>query len=155
MPVGAYGGKREIMECVAPLGPVYQAGTLSGNPLAMVAGLETLKILKEPGVYEELEKKSQLLCHGFKERALVLGVPMYHTRVGSMFTNFFTDQEVTDYASAKTSDTAKFAKFFAGMLEHGINIAPSQFEAGFVSLAHTEDDIQKTLEACYKVLKCL
>ncbi len=155
LPVGAYGGKREIMECVAPLGPVYQAGTLSGNPLAMVAGLETLKILKEPGVYEELEKKSQLLCHGFKERALVLGVPMYHTRVGSMFTNFFTDQEVTDYASAKTSDTAKFAKFFAGMLEHGINIAPSQFEAGFVSLAHTEDDIQKTLEACYKVLKCL
>lgn len=155
LPVGAYGGRREIMECVAPLGPVYQAGTLSGNPLAVAAGLETLKILKTPRVYEELEKKTQMLCQGFRERALVLGVPMFHTRVGSMFTNFFTERQVTDYASAKTSDTARFAKFFTGMLEHGISIAPSQFEAGFVSLAHTEEDIQRTLEACFSVMKSL
>jgi glutamate-1-semialdehyde 2,1-aminomutase len=155
LPVGAYGGRQEIMECVAPLGPVYQAGTLSGNPLAVAAGLETLKILKTPGVYEELEEKAQMLCQGVRERALVLGVPMYHTRVGSMFTNFFTEREVTDYASAKTSDTARFAKFFTGLLERGISIAPSQYEAGFVSLAHAVEDIQRTREACLDVMKSL
>lgn len=155
LPVGAYGGRREVMECVAPLGPVYQAGTLSGNPLAMTAGIETLKVLKNPGVYEELERKTRTLCHGFRERALVLGLPMFQTRVGSMFTNFFTDREVTDYASAKSSDTARYARFFTGMLERGISLAPSQFEAGFVSLAHTEEDVQKTLEACFAVMKSL
>ena len=155
MPVGAYGGRRDIMEKVSPVGPVYQAGTLSGNPLAMTAGIEMLKQLKKPGVYKELEKKSDMLERGLKEVFRKAGVAASFNRVGSMFTTFFTDREVRDYAAAKTSDTAKFSKFFKGMLENGVNLAPSQFEAGFMSLAHSESDINKTIKAAAKALKAL
>ncbi len=152
LPVGAYGGKREIMEKVAPVGPVYQAGTLSGNPLAMTAGLVTLKLLRRPGVYEELEAKSKTLCDGIAEVFSRRGVPAFHTRVGSMFTTFFQEGPVTDYASALRSDTGAFGRFFQGMLERGVNLAPSQFEAGFMSLAHTDEDIARTVEAADEVL---
>ncbi|MBM3236060.1 glutamate-1-semialdehyde-2,1-aminomutase [Candidatus Poribacteria bacterium] len=152
MPVGAYGGKKEIMECIAPLGPVYQAGTLSGNPLAMSAGIATLKVLSEPGVYDTLENRSDALAEGLTEAAKAAGVDACHTRVGSMFTTFFTNKQVVDYTTAKTSDTGKFAAYFRGLLERGIYIAPSQFEAGFVSLAHTDDDIQITICAASEAL---
>lgn len=155
MPVGAYGGRREIMEKVSPVGPVYQAGTLSGNPLAMTAGIEMLKQLKKHGAYKELEKKSDMLERGLKEVFRKAGVAASFNRVGSMFTAFFTDREVRDYAGAKTSDTARFSKFFKGMLENGVNLAPSQFEAGFMSLAHSESDINKTIKAAAKALKGL
>ena len=147
MPVGAFGGKAEIMDKIAPVGPIYQAGTLSGNPMAMTAGLVTLQILSEPGVYDELEAKSARLEKGLKEAAVAAGLNLTFNRVGSMSTVFFTDQEVYDFKTAKTSDTAKFAKYFSSMLESGINLAPSQFEAGFVSLAHTDDDIDRTVDA--------
>lgn len=155
LPVGAYGGKREIMERIAPLGPIYQAGTLSGNPLAMVAGIETLKALSKPGVYATLEKQSAALETGLSAAAAEAGIPTTFNRVGSMFTSFFTDKKVTDFASAKTSDTARFGKFFLGMLKGGVNLAPSQFEAGFLSLAHTRSDISRTIEAARKSLKGL
>lgn len=156
LPVGAYGGKREIMEKVAPAGPIYQAGTLSGNPLAMAAGVETLKILKQPGTYEKLESLSERLAGGLKEITTRLGIPTVHNRVGAMFIMFFTDKDrVIDYAGAKTADTEKFAKYFRGMLDGGVYLAPSQFEAGFMSLAHTEADIDKTLEAAEASLKAL
>jgi glutamate-1-semialdehyde 2,1-aminomutase len=147
LPVGAYGGALAIMELVAPLGPVYQAGTLSGNPLAMAAGAATLRLLSEPGVYERLESLSARLVDGLADAARSAGVPYVGNRVGSMFTGFFTPGPVVDYASAKRSDTACYARFFHALLEHGVYLAPSQFEAGFVSLAHTEDDIDQTLEA--------
>ena len=153
LPVGAYGGKREIMQKVSPVGPVYQAGTLSGNPLAMTAGIETLKLLKQPGVYKALEQKSRMLSDGLREEFKKAGVPASFNRVGSMFTTFFTKDQVTDYAAARTSDTVAFSKFFRGMLDEGINLAPSQFEAGFMSLAHTEADIKRTVKAASKVLK--
>ncbi|WP_025323877.1 glutamate-1-semialdehyde 2,1-aminomutase [Deferrisoma camini] len=152
LPVGAYGGRREIMEKVAPVGPVYQAGTLSGNPLAMTAGLTTLRLLRRPGVYEALEEKSARLCDGMAEVFSRRGVPAFHTRVGSMFTTFFQKGPVRDYASALQSDTEAFGRFFRGMLERGVNLAPSQFEAGFMSLAHTDDDIARTVEAADEVL---
>ena len=155
LPVGAYGGKLEIMEKIAPLGPIYQAGTLSGNPLAMSAGIETLKLLSKPGVYKILEKLSAELEAGLREAAAETGIPVTMNRVGSMFTAFFTDQKVKDFASAKTSDTARFGKFFLAMLKNGVNLAPSQFEAGFLSLAHTRADINKTIEAARKSLKGL
>ncbi len=147
LPVGAYGGKKELMEQIAPAGPVYQAGTLSGNPLAMTAGIETLKILSQPGAYDRLEEKSAKLCAGLKSAAKEAGVPTFSTRVGAMFCTFFNSGEVVDYASAATSDTAKFGRFFINMLERGINLAPSQFEAAFMSLAHTDEDIEKTIQA--------
>ncbi|HHY60283.1 MAG TPA: glutamate-1-semialdehyde 2,1-aminomutase [Clostridia bacterium] len=147
LPVGAYGGKREIMEMVAPQGPVYQAGTLSGNPLAMTAGLTTLRLLQEPGVYEELERKSKRLEEGLKEAARAAGVTTTFNRVGSMFTTFFTAQPVIDLTTATSSDTQAFAKFFRIMLDQGIYLAPSQFEAAFVSLAHSDEDIDRTVEA--------
>ncbi|GAW93606.1 glutamate-1-semialdehyde 2,1-aminomutase [Calderihabitans maritimus] len=153
LPVGAYGGKREIMEHVAPAGPVYQAGTLSGNPLAMSAGIATLKVLKEPGVYEELERKSAKLAAGMKEAAEQAGAVATFNRVGAMFSAFFTDQPVIDFETASSSDTEKFAVFFREMLKQGIYLAPSQFEAGFMSLAHTDEDIEKTIEASYKAFK--
>ncbi len=155
LPVGAYGGKREIMQKVSPAGPVYQAGTLSGNPLAMTAGLATLRALRRPGVYAALEAKSKALCDGLAELTRRRSVPAFHTRVGAMFTTFFQAGPVTDYASALRSDTERFGKFFRGMLERGVNLAPSQFEAGFVSLAHTDEDIGRTLEAADQALASL
>ncbi|HET6364118.1 MAG TPA: glutamate-1-semialdehyde 2,1-aminomutase [Nitrospirota bacterium] len=155
LPVGAFGGRREIMEKVAPTGPIYQAGTLSGNPLAMTAGIETLRLLSKPGVYKTLEKISADLEQGLHAAAAEAGVPVTFNRVGSMFTGFFTDQKVKDFSSAKTSDTTRFGKYFLSMLRNGVNLAPSQFEAGFVSLAHTRSDISKTVEAARKSLKGL
>ncbi len=155
LPVGAYGGKREIMEKIAPVGPIYQAGTLSGNPLAMVAGIETLKALAKPGVYKTLERLSAELEQGLRDAASEAGVPVTLNRVGSMFTGFFTDQKVRDFASAKTSDTGRFGKYFLSMLKNGVNLAPSQFEAAFLSLAHTRADIAKTVEAARKSLRDL
>lgn len=150
LPVGAYGGTKELMEQIAPAGPIYQAGTLSGNPLAMTAGIETLKILSESGAYDQLEERSLQLASGLKEIAEKAGIPTYSTRVGAMFCTFFTDQEVVDYSSAAKSDTERFGKYFINMLENGVNLAPSQFEAGFMSLAHSEDDIARTLDAAKK-----
>jgi glutamate-1-semialdehyde 2,1-aminomutase len=153
LPVGAFGGRRDIMEKVAPIGPIYQAGTLSGNPLAMTAGIETLKLLAKPGVYKTLEKSSAELEQGLREAAREAGIPTTINRVGSMFTSFFTDRKVKDFASAKTSDTTKFGNFFRAMLKNGVNLAPSQFEAAFMSLAHTRADIAKTIEAARKSMK--
>ncbi len=141
LPVGAYGGRAEIMRLVAPLGPVYQAGTLSGNPLAVAAGLAVLRHLKaHPEIYKQLEERTAALCAVALEGTTV-------NRVGSMFTLFFTPGPVTDYESAKRSDTARYSEFFHWMLEHGIYLAPSQFEAAFVSAAHTDEDVHRTVEA--------
>ncbi|MBS3994891.1 MAG: glutamate-1-semialdehyde 2,1-aminomutase [Alkaliphilus sp.] len=156
LPVGAYGGKREIMEKMAPLGPIYQAGTLSGNPLAMTAGLVTLKKLKDhPEIYLQLEEKAKLLEEGLKEQTKSLGIGASFNRVGSMMCMFFTETEVVDLKSAMTSDTKRFSKYFEEMLKQGIYLAPSQFEAAFISVAHTREDIDKTLEASQKALKKL
>ncbi len=155
LPVGAFGGRREIMEKVAPIGPIYQAGTLSGNPLAMTAGIETLKLLAKPGVYKTLEKLSADLEKGLGDAAREAGVQMTFNRVGSMFTGFFTDRKVKDFTSAKTSDTDRFGKYFLSMLKNGVNLAPSQFEAAFLSLSHSKMDINKTIEAARKSLKGL
>jgi glutamate-1-semialdehyde 2,1-aminomutase len=153
LPVGAYGGKKEIMDHIAPVGAVYQAGTLSGNPLAVTAGIEMLNLLSQPGVYEDLEAKSERLCNGFKENAKKLGITATFTRVGSLFSMFFTDQEIINYDSVKTSDTEFFKRYFNAMLEEGIYIAPSQFEAGFMSAVHTDDDIDQTIEAQFRALQ--
>lgn len=155
LPVGAYGGKREIMECVAPAGPVYQAGTLSGNPLAVTAGIATLKILKQPGIYDELDKKSAYLADGLQESATRTGVELSVNRVGSMFSAFFTSKKVTDYATACSSNTGHFSLYFKSMLESGIYIAPSQFEAAFISTAHSENDIEQTLMSAGNSLRAL
>ncbi len=150
LPVGAYGGRADVMAMLAPEGPVYQAGTLAGNPLAMTAGVETLAELAKPGVYETLERRSAALESGLKEAAQEAGVTIFGTRVGSMFTTFFADQPVVDYVSAKRSDTRRYARFFQAMLREGIYLAPSQFEAGFMSLAHTDEDVQQTIRAARK-----
>ncbi|MED4603746.1 glutamate-1-semialdehyde 2,1-aminomutase [Paenibacillus validus] len=155
LPVGAYGGKREIMEQIAPAGPIYQAGTLSGNPLAMAAGYTTLKLLGEPGVYEQLERRSARLEEGFAANARELGVPLTINRVGSMVCPFFTDQPVTDYETAKRSDLQRFNRYFAAMLDLGVSLPPSQFEGMFVSTAHSEEDIEATIEAQREALKRL
>lgn len=147
LPVGAYGGRRDIMEMVAPSGPVYQAGTLSGNPVAMAAGLAVLYELQKPGVYQRLEDLSAQLEVGLRNAASNAGVPVTVNRVGSMLTCFFTDASVTDYASAKRSDTSRYARFFWAMAERGVYLAPSQFEAAFVSLAHAPNDIEATVSA--------
>jgi glutamate-1-semialdehyde 2,1-aminomutase len=148
LPVGAYGGSREIMKLVAPSGPMYQAGTLSGNPLAMTAGHETLSILMEDGdFYNRLERKSSLLAAGIGKNIEALHMPLTQNRVGSMSTLFFTPHAVTDYHSALQADTKRFAVYFREMLERGIYLAPSQFEAGFVSIAHTDEDIERTIQA--------
>lgn len=147
LPVGAYGGKQEIMECVSPAGPVYQAGTLSGNPLAVTAGIATLEVLKQPGVYEELEQKSSALEQGLGQAAREAGVAVSSNRVGSMLCSFFTGVKVNDYAGACSSNTARFSAFFKSMLEQGVYLAPSQFEAAFVSLSHGEKEIERTVEA--------
>src|SRR5881296_3378104 len=155
LPVGAYGGKREIMGLVAPAGPVYQAGTLSGNPLAVTAGIETLTKLQAPGVYKKLEQRAAELAEGLGAAAKKAGVPLTQTRVGSMLGVFFTKGPVVDYASAKRSDTQVYAKFFHQMLEKGIYFAPSQFEAAFLSTAHTSEDIEHTIKSADAVFKTL
>jgi glutamate-1-semialdehyde 2,1-aminomutase len=149
LPVGAFGGKREIMEELAPIGGVYQAGTLSGNPLAMTAGIETLKLLKEKGVYERLEEKAAYLCAEAENIARSSKTPAYFTRVGSMFCTFFTSGPVGNYAAAKKSDAEAFRHYFRSLIEQGVYVAPSQFEAAFLSLAHTDEDIEKTLAALH------
>ncbi|MFQ5965301.1 MAG: glutamate-1-semialdehyde 2,1-aminomutase [Candidatus Scalinduaceae bacterium] len=155
LPVGAYGGKAEIMECVSPTGPVYQAGTLSGNPLAMASGIATLEKLKKRGIYKKLERRSKRLSEGLKRAASDARIPTYHTRVGSMLCTFFNEAEVTDYESAKSSNTKQYASYFHGMLERGFYFAPSQFEAAFISTAHSEEDINSTIEASCEVMKIL
>ncbi|ADO77635.1 glutamate-1-semialdehyde 2,1-aminomutase [Halanaerobium praevalens] len=155
MPVGAYAGKKEIMDYVAPLGPVYQAGTLSGNPMAMQAGLTTLKALKKEDVYLELEKKGQKLEAGIKKNIEELNFPAYFNRVGSMFTLFFTDKEVQNYQDVKECDLDLFAAYFKEMINQGIYLPPSQFEANFISLALTDSDLDKTITANYKALNKL
>ena len=155
LPVGAYGGKREIMECVAPLGPVYQAGTLSGNPLAVSAGIATLKALREPGFYDELERKAITLENGIDDAASCAGVRIQSNRVGSMMTAFFADKPIFDYTSAKEANTDLYAQYFNGMLEHGVYLAPSQFEAAFVSSAHSDEDIENTINASSEVFKVI
>ena len=147
LPVGAYAGRQDIMRMVAPAGPMYQAGTLSGNPLAMTAGIETLKALREPGVFDDLVARTRRLCEGIGEAARVAGVPVYQTRVGTMFCTFFTERPVVDWSTARRSDTERFGRFFRSMLEGGIYLAPSQFEAGFMSTAHTDEVIDETLSA--------
>ena len=147
LPVGAYGGARWIMEQVAPLGRIYQAGTLSGNPLAMRAGIETLRLLEDPGLYERLEARGKQLEEGLRELAARSGIAVQCQRVGSMFTPFFTKNGVFDYQTARAADTDRYAGFFRAMLEGGINLAPSQFEAGFLSDAHSAADIETTLVA--------
>lgn len=155
LPVGAYGGRRDLMMQIAPAGPVYQAGTLSGNPLAMTAGLTTLKVLKRGGIYEELERKSQKLADGLARAASDAGGSIYQTRVGSMMGLFFQIGPVMDYEMAKKSDTARYSKFFHGMLSEGVYLAPSQFEALFMSAAHTDEDIEQTIDAAGRVMKSL
>jgi len=152
LPVGAYGGREEIMQCISPVGDVYQAGTLSGNPLAMAAGIATLERLRDKRVYRKIEKTSEKLAAGLEEAAREAGVETFHTRVGSMMCMFFQPGPVTDYASAKKSDTERYARYFHGMLKEGIYFAPSQFEAAFVSAAHTNADIEKTIRAARRVL---
>ena len=147
LPVGAYGGKREIMQSVSPAGPVYQAGTLSGNPLAVTAGIATLEIIRQPGVYEQLEQSSQALVRGLAEAAGEAGAEVCLNRVGSMLCCFFTGQNVNDYTSACSSNTTRYAAFFKAMLERGVYLAPSQFEAAFMSLAHGASEIDETVEA--------
>jgi len=150
LPVGAYGGRKDIMEMVAPSGPMYQAGTLSGNPLAMAAGIATLRALRRPGQWQRLEDSCIRLERGLAREAERFGARTVWNRAGTMFTTFFTDGPVVDMKSAKASDTKKFAAFFTAMLENGIYLAPSQFEAGFMSLAHEEADIDATIEAAGK-----
>ncbi|HUS83182.1 MAG TPA: glutamate-1-semialdehyde 2,1-aminomutase [Dehalococcoidia bacterium] len=147
LPVGAYGGSREIMEMLAPLGPVYQAGTLSGNPLAMAAGLATLRELRSPGFYERLDALSVKLVESVARAAKSAGVSLWLNRVGSMRTPFFVDAPVTDYASARRADTVLYARFFHAMLERGVYLAPSQFETVFMSSAHSEREIEATVAA--------
>ena len=154
LPVGAYGASAKIMDMVAPLGPVYQAGTLSGNPVAMAAGLATLRHLDENrGVYAQLEKMAEMLARGVAEAASAAEVELRCNRVGSMFTWFFKAQNVWDWASAESSDTAAFGKFHRGMLENGVYLPPSQFEAAFLSAAHTEEDVRVTVDAAKAVFK--
>jgi glutamate-1-semialdehyde 2,1-aminomutase len=152
LPVGAYGGRREVMERISPLGGVYQAGTLSGNPLAVTAGLETLRALREPGVYETLEARGAALEAGLREAAARARVSATVNRVGSMLTGFFTDGPVTDWTSAARADRARYGAFFHAMLDRGVYLAPSQFEAAFLSLAHSPDDVAATVEAARAAL---
>lgn len=146
-PVGAYGGKKEIMEMVAPVGKVYQAGTLSGNPIAMHAGLYTINLLAQSNVYEELDRKTTFLIEGLQSSAKSYGLDLFFTKIGSLFCIFFSDEEIVDYQTANKSDTNKYATYFREMLNQKIYLPPSQFETGFVSIAHTQEDIERTIEA--------
>ena len=155
LPVGAFGGRRDVMDALSPVGPVYQAETLSGNPLAVAAGIACLTELAKKGTYDRLGEKADYLAEGLHGVFEKSGVPTWTNRVGSMWTTFFQEGPVTDYASAKRSDTKRYAKYFHGLLERGIYIAPSQFEAGFVSLAHTKRDLDRTIAAARAVLATL
>ena len=155
LPVGAYGGRRDIMQMVAPAGPVYQAGTLSGNPLAMTAGIKTLELLQRPGTYEQLERITKKLADGLVQVAQETGHAACGDSISAMFGFFFTAGPVHNYEDAKTSDLQKFGRFHRGMLEHGVYLAPSQFEAGFTSLAHTDEDVDRTLQAAREVMATL
>ncbi|MBF0584957.1 MAG: aminotransferase class III-fold pyridoxal phosphate-dependent enzyme, partial [Magnetococcales bacterium] len=156
LPVGAYGGRRDIMAQISPAGPIYQAGTLSGNPLATAAGLATLEILSQPGFYETLEQRTKRLTDGISQTLTQAGIPHLGTRVGSMFGLFFTDRrEVNQFADATQSDLKRFNRWFHGMLAAGIYLAPSQYEAGFLSIAHEEAVIDQTIEAAQQVAKAL
>ncbi|OGO32929.1 MAG: glutamate-1-semialdehyde-2,1-aminomutase [Chloroflexi bacterium RBG_16_56_11] len=155
LPVGAYGGRKDIMEMVAPVGPVYQAGTLSGNPITMTAGIETLKLLHQPGFYEQLENKAASLEKGIAIAAARAGVNVYISRVASLLTVFLTGDRVIDYESAKRASTAAFSRFFHSLLAEGIYWPPSQFEAAFVSFVHSEEDVQLTIGAIEKALNSL
>ena len=153
MPVGAYGGRRELMQQIAPAGPIYQAGTLSGNPVAMAAGLAMLELIQAPGFHDGLAAATAVLCEGMEAAARDAGVPLTTTRVGAMFGLFFTDQQVDTYAQAVACDTAAFNRFFHAMLERGVYLAPSAFEAGFMSSAHTPDVIDATIAAAREAFK--
>jgi glutamate-1-semialdehyde 2,1-aminomutase len=153
LPVGAYAGRRDIMQTVAPAGPMYQAGTLSGNPLAMTAGIETLKVICEPGLFDSLVEGTTRLCEGIGAAAQIAGVPVYQTQVGTMFCTFFTDQPVTNWDTAAKSNTKMHARFFQAMLERGVYFAPSQFEAGFFSTAHTPEIVVATIQAAQTAFK--
>ena len=153
LPVGAYGGSKEVMDHISPVGSVYQAGTLSGNPLAMAAGNVMLDLLSEPRVYDLLEKKSKKLCDGLQKNVRELGIPAQFTRVGSMFSMFFTDQIIKNFDSVKTCDTKFFKRYFNALLEEGVYIAPSQFEVGFMSAIHSDEEIDQTIAVSLKALK--
>ncbi len=153
LPVGAYGGHSDIMKWIAPEGPVYQAGTLSGNPLAVTAGIATLKVLKKPGIYPKLERMTAELVAGLQKAAEMAGAPATINRIGSMFTVFFTSTPVADFQTAKTSDTVKYSRFFHALLKQGIYFPPSQFEACFVSAVHTGRDISTTIQAAREAFK--
>lgn len=153
LPAAAFGGRAEVMNCVAPLGPVYQAGTLSGNPLAVTAGLTTLKLLRQLKPYKQLERTGAMLEKGLREAALEAGIAATTNRVGSMMTAFFTDASVVDWHSAKSSNTERYGQFFRGMLQEGIYLAPSQYECAFVGIAHTDEQIQRTIEAARKTFR--
>ena len=155
LPAAAYGGRRDIMRLVAPSGPVYQAGTLAGNPLAMRAGLETLRLLAAPGFYEELNRKAARLVEGLREALRSSGLGGQVNAAGSLLTLFFSRESVKDYDGAKRSDTRRFAAFFSEMLDRGVALPPSQFEALFVSAAHTEQEIARTVEACRESLSAV
>ena len=152
MPVGAFGGKREIMEQIAPLGPIYQAGTLSGNPVAMAAGLTTLNIIEQPGFFETLTRQTEKLVNGLKERAEKTNIPLTTNQAGAMFGFFFSEEKnITSFEQVSACDAERFKKFYHGMLDQGVYLAPSSYETGFVSSAHSDDDIAKTLDAAEKV----
>lgn len=155
LPVGAYGGRQEIMDLIAPVGPVYQAGTLSGNPLAVAAGLATLKQLRAKQLYKKLEERSAALAEGIGMEAKRAGISLVQHRVGSMMTSFFTAEPVVDWSSAKRSDTKRYAQFFHRMLEQGVYLAPSQFEAAFLSTAHSSTDVERTIKAARIAFKSL
>ncbi|HEX8847196.1 MAG TPA: glutamate-1-semialdehyde 2,1-aminomutase [Pyrinomonadaceae bacterium] len=155
LPVGAYGASREIMNQIAPAGPIYQAGTLSGNPLAMTAGLVTLKRLRDASVYDQLERAGRRLCDGLSEAAREAGIETVTNRVGSMWTGFFTNEPVTDWTSAARSSRELYGKFFHTMLEEGVYLAPSQFEAAFIGLKHTDELLDRTIEAARRAFKAL
>jgi len=156
LPVGAFGGKKAIMEKIAPLGPVYQAGTLSGNPVSMAAGLTTLKLIQEPGFHDNLSKKAAMLCDGMKQRAKAAGIPLTTNQVGGMFGIFFTEADnITSFKQVTECNIERFQIFFHGMLSQGVYLAPSAYEAGFVSAAHTDKEINATLDAAEKVFASL
>ncbi len=155
LPVGAFGGRRDIMDMLAPNGPVYQAGTLSGNPLAMAAGITTLRTLQQKGLYETLSEKTDSLCRNISTCFQSAGIPVHLNRQGSMFTFFFTADDVYNFETALKSDTKRYAIYFQKMLEGGINLPPSQFEAAFLSCAHSDADLETTVETCRRVCRSL